>query len=105
MPRRVCGFPLEPPRLVDDAFEQPRQRVRAERALDRRAVLTDVPQHLRLAIRLVDLEAEPLLDLANPQRARRALVEQLHQALVEIVDTLPQLVDGHAGTSPVSQRT
>ncbi len=101
---RVRGLALEPTGLVDDALEQASQRVLAQRPLDGHAVLPNVAQYLRLAIRLINLEPERLLDLAYLQRARRALVEQLHQPLVELVDPLPQLVDGHAGTSPVSHR-
>ena len=70
--------PLEPPRLVDDALEQPRDRVVVERAPVRRA--WTCVEHLPLAVGLVDLQAERVLDLADLQRARRALVQQARRA-------------------------
>src|SRR5690606_29768674 len=110
VPVRGRRLALQPARLVDDPLEQPRQRLRSERPADGRAVRAHVRQHLRLALRLIDLEPELLLDLADAQRTPRALVQQLHEALVELVNPAPQLVDRHgrapARTGPsVSDRT
>src|SRR5262249_42870867 len=59
----VNQTPFEASRLVDDAFEQPRNGVRSERALGGDAA--HVGQDLLLPLRLIDLDAELLLQLAD----------------------------------------
>src|SRR5262249_14132098 len=54
---------LEPPRLVDDSLEQPRDRIGAERPF--RGDASHVVEHLLLAIRLVNLDAQFLLEAAD----------------------------------------
>src|SRR5262249_6781086 len=54
---------LEPPRLVDDPFEEPRDRVRSERPFIRDAA--HVRERLFLALRLIDLDAEVFFQLAD----------------------------------------
>ncbi len=82
--------PLEPPRLIDDSFEKPRDRVRAERAL--RGDASHVIEHLLLAIRLIDLDAQILLQAADFAGAPRPLVQQAHEHLIHPVDVLAQIV-------------
>src|SRR5262249_45345196 len=76
----VDDGPLEAPRLVDDPLEQPRDRVRPERALGGHAA--NVREHLLLAIGLIDLDAELLLDAPDLARHARPLVQQPHQHFV-----------------------
>src|SRR3954454_4215661 len=70
----VDHAPLQPPRLVDDALEQPRDGVGPERPLggDRAHVL----EHLLLAIGLVDLRPGFLLQAPDLADAARPLVQQ-----------------------------
>ncbi len=89
-----CGA-LDAPRLVDDPFEHPHDGVPFERAARLLAVRAHVVQHLRLAVGLVHLEPERLLQLADFERAVRALVEQLDQPFIKLIDPLSELVDGH----------
>src|SRR5207237_9058696 len=58
--------PLEPARFVDDAFEQPRDRVGAKRSLARAAA--HVREHLLLALGLVTLDPLGLFDAADLHR-------------------------------------
>ena len=67
------GEPFEPPRFVDDALEQSRDRAGVERAGVGRA---HAGEHVRFARRLVDRQPGVLLQPADLQRARRALVQQ-----------------------------
>ncbi len=66
--------PLEPPRLVDDPLEQPRDRVGAERPFRRDAA--HVREHLLLALGLIDLDARAPSSAGRsrtpPARARSA---------------------------------
>src|SRR5688572_31761224 len=86
---------LDAPRLVDNPFEDPDDSVPFERAARVRSVGAHVVQHLFLPIRLIYLEPEFLLQLANLERAVRTFIEQLHQPLVKMIDPLSELVDGH----------
>ena len=79
-----------PPRLVDDSLEQPRDRIRAERPFCGDA--SHVVEHLLLAIRLVNLDAQFLLEAADFTRAPGPLVEQAHEYLVHAVDVLSQIL-------------
>src|SRR5918995_5748820 len=94
-PRVVLSrrLPFEAAGLVDDPLEQPRERRGAEWPAHRRRARLDVPQHFVLAGRLVDVDAQPLLDAPNLQRAGGALVQQGHELLVEFIDALTELVD------------
>src|SRR5262249_55528940 len=94
--------PLEVPRLVDDAFEEPLDDLIVERPVVERL---HVLQHFLLALRLVDRNAHLALQPADLERACRARVQQPHQRLVEQVDPLPQVVDVGSHASPFSQRT
>src|SRR5438067_4535742 len=87
----VNHAPLEPARLVDDAFEQPRDRVGPERPFRRDAA--HVCEHLLLALGLIHLDAEILLDAADLARHARALVEQPHQHFVHAIDVVAELVE------------
>src|SRR6185295_7076342 len=90
----VNQSPLQPPRLVDDPLEQPRDRVGAERAFGRDAA--DVREHLLLALGLIDLDPELLLDPADLAGDARALVQQAHEHFVDAVDVVAQIVKrGH----------
>ena len=53
----VYQTPLEPARFVDDAFEEPGDRVRPERPL--RPELAHVREHLLFALGLIDLDPLP----------------------------------------------
>jgi hypothetical protein len=82
--------PLEPPRFVDDALEQARDR----RVIERPGVHgTHVPQHLSLARRLIDGLADLLLEPSDVERAGRPLVQELDQLLVNCVDPASQRLD------------
>src|SRR5215467_5583267 len=81
---------LEPPRLVDDSLEQPRDRIGAERPF--RGDASHVVEHLLLAIRLVDLDAHLLLEAADFTRAPGPLVQQTHEYFVHAVDVLSQIL-------------
>jgi hypothetical protein len=80
---------LDAPRLVDDPFEYPRNRVAFERAARMVSVRPHVMQHLRLALGLIHLEAKSLLDPPNLERAVRTLAEQLNQPFVKPIDLPP----------------
>jgi hypothetical protein len=82
---------FQPPRLVDDSFEQAADRLRPERALARD--LAHVLQDLLLALGLIDLDAELLFQLADFAGAARPLVEKAHQHLVDAIDVLPEVVE------------
>src|SRR6185369_4843731 len=87
----VHHAPLEPPRLIDDPLEQPRDRVGPERSLGGDAA--HVRDHFFLAIRLIDVDAALLLDAADLARDARALVQQAHQHLVDAIDVSTQIVN------------
>src|SRR5262245_28131342 len=94
---RALGFvavdeaALEAPRLVDDSFEQPGNRVRTERSFDGDAA--DVRQHLFLALRLIHFHAQLLLQLPDLARDARPLIEQPHEYLVDAIDIVAQIVE------------
>ena len=104
-PRRAScsriGDALQAPRFVDDSFEQPLDRLVIQRP---RIDPLHVPEDFRFARRLVDLEPQQLLLVADLQRARRARAQQLDEPLVDRVDLLPKLVDA-AHTALFSHRT
>ena len=78
---------LQPPRLVDDALEQTLHR----RLPERPAVgCLHARQHRLLAVGLIDRQVGALLHLADLERPLRALVEQLDQHRVDLVDVLAQ---------------
>src|SRR4029079_10857934 len=95
------GDALQAPRLVDDPFEQPLDRSVIQRA---QVDPLHVPEDFRFARRLIHLESEQLLFVADLQGARRPRAQQLDEALVELVDLLPQFVDP-AHTALFSHRT
>src|SRR4051812_39546540 len=76
--------PLEPPRFVDNAFEQSCDGIRAEGAFPR--YLAHVFQHILLAIRLIDLDPLCLLQFAHRAYAPGPFVEQADQDFVHPVD-------------------
>src|SRR5438093_217346 len=85
---------LEPPRFVDDAFEQPRDGVGTERSLRRDAA--HVREHLLLALGLIHLDAELLLDPPDLARDAGALVEEPDEHFVHPIDVVAQIVKrGH----------
>ena len=86
---------LDAPRLVDDSLEHPHDGVSFERAACVFTVGAHVVQHRLLAIGLVHLEPERLLQFPDLECAMRALAEQLDEPLVKLIDPLPELVDGH----------
>src|SRR5687767_9366364 len=80
---------FEPPRLVDDAFEQALDRAVVERAA---VDVLYVREHLGLARGLVDVHPGLLLDPSDLERARGARAEQADELFVERIDAPPQLV-------------
>jgi hypothetical protein len=82
--------PLQSPRFVDDALEQPDDGLRIQRP---DVLLAHVLQHFPLALGLIDLEAERLFDPADLERAASPIVQKPHEALVELVDPPPQGLD------------
>src|SRR6188768_1762520 len=91
----MCRGALNASRLVDNPFEHPNDRITLERTPRVLAVRAHVVEYLRLAIGLVHLEAERLLQLAYLERAVGALAEQLDQPFIELIDPLPEFVDCH----------
>src|SRR5262249_37601267 len=90
--------PFEAPRFVDDPFEQPRDRVRSERPFRRDAA--HVREHLLLALRLIHLDPQLLLQLADLARDARALVQQPDQHFVHAIDVVAQIVKrGHSSST------
>src|SRR6185503_8548278 len=81
---------LEPPRFVDDAFEQAADRAVIERAA---VDVLHVREHFGLAGGLVDVHARLFLDTADLERARGARAEQAHELLVERIDPAPQRLE------------
>jgi len=86
---------LDAPRLVDDPFEYPYDRVPFEGTACVLAVGAHMVQHLLLTVGLVHLKPERLFQFPDLERAMGALVEQLDQPLVKLIDPLPELVDCH----------
>src|SRR5207249_11264155 len=82
--------PFEAPRLVDDSFEQPPDRVGSERPLARD--LPHVPEDVLLAIRLINLDAHFLFEPTNLADAPCSLVEQPDEHFVDAVDIRSQIV-------------
>ena len=94
--------PFEPPRLVDDAFEQPRDGVGAQRPFRRDA--PHVREHLLLALGLIELDALFLLQPPDLARHARALVQQPDQHLVHPIDVVAQIVKrAHARLSATAR--
>ena len=91
---------LDAPRLVDNPFEHPHDGIPLEGAAGVLAVRLHVVQHLFLAIGLVHLQPEGLLQLPDFERAVRALAEQLDQPFVKLINPLPELVDCHGHQMP-----
>jgi hypothetical protein len=91
----MCRRALDPPRFVDDSLEHPREGVALERAARLLAVRPHMPKHFGFPVRLIHLEAEPVLQPADLEGAVRPLVQQLDEALVELIDPPPQIVDIH----------
>src|SRR5262245_51401345 len=90
------------PCLVDDAFEQPSDRVVIERT---GVVGVDVAQHFRFARGLVDRDAHLTFQSSDLERARRSGVQQSHERFVEQVDSLPEVVEVRLHACPFSHRT
>jgi hypothetical protein len=86
----ALGDALEPSRLIDDPFEQPADGAVVERPTVDRG---DVGQDLRLARRLIDLDAGLALDPPHLEGGFGAGRQQPDQLLVEIVDALPQRLE------------
>ena len=80
--------PFQPPRFVDDAFEEPPHGRVVERP---RIDGLDVLQYLGLPGRLVHRQAGGLLYAADLQRTGRARVQQPDQLFIERVDLLAQI--------------
>jgi len=78
--------PFEPARFIDDAFEEPRDGVGAERPLGGNGA--DVSDHFLLASRLVDLDAEFLFQPADLADAPGPLVEQADEDFIDAIDVL-----------------
>src|SRR5439155_3789553 len=86
--------PLQPARLVDDAFEQPPDGFGPQGPFGGNA--THVFEHQLLAVRLVHLEALQLFQSADFAHASCALVQKAHQHFVDSVDVVAQIVKrGH----------
>ena len=92
--------PLQSPRFVDDALEQPLHRRIVERS---RVDLLDVIEHLRLARRLIE---RPSRRASSRDRSRSAhcgaFAQQPDELLVDRVDLAPQLVEpcSHCALQP-----
>ena len=86
----VDDSPLEPPRLVDDSFEQPTDRLWPERSFARH--VAHMPEHVLLAIWLIDLDALLLFQLPDLADAPGPLVEQPDEHLVHPIDIASQIV-------------
>ena len=105
---RLAVDPLEAPRFVDDAFEQPRDGIAVERpaALTRAHVLA-APS--RLAVRLVDLQAAASSSARRSRaRTRARSLSSATSSLVERDRCVAQLVDRRRAVSdacPFSHRT
>jgi hypothetical protein len=78
---------LQTASLVDDALEQPGNRVWSERPFRRDAAY--VSQHLLLALRLIDLDAELFFQQSDLARHAGALVQEPDQHFVYAVDIVP----------------
>src|SRR5205823_2606707 len=76
--------PFEPTRFVDDALEQPADRVWSERAFARD--LAHMLQHVLLTIGLVDLDSQLLFHAADFADAPRPLVQQPYEHFVDTID-------------------
>src|SRR6185295_12870532 len=82
--------PFEPSCFFDDSFEQPLHRLVVQRA---RIDPLNVTEDVRLARRLIDLEADQFLLVTDRERARGAFAQELDEPRVEVVDLLTKLVD------------
>src|SRR6478752_4489103 len=82
--------PLQPSGFVDDSFEQTFHRAVVQRP---RVDSLNVAENFRLARRLIDLESDQLLFMADRQCARGALAQELDEPRVEVVNLLTKLVD------------
>src|SRR5207245_8068288 len=88
-PVRVHGVTLERTCLIDDALEEATDG----RVVERPAVrFHHVAEDFRLALRRPGWQIQFLLDVADLDRASRALVEQLHELLVNLVNALSPVV-------------
>src|SRR5262252_977100 len=83
--------PLEAARFVDDALEQPRDRVGTERAFGCDAA--DVREHLLLAFGLIHLGADLLLEPADLTGHAGAFIQQADQHFIHPVDVVSQIVE------------
>ena len=79
---------LDAPRLIDNPFEHPHNRVAFQGAVRVFAVRAHVVQHLCLALGLIHFEPERLFQFADFERAMGALAEQLDEPFVELIDPL-----------------
>src|SRR3954470_24128353 len=77
------GLSLHATRFIDDSFEKTANGGGIERSAGR---LLHVNQHLLLALRRVDGQAEVRLDLPDLDGVLRALIEQPDDDLVDAVD-------------------
>lgn len=91
----MCRGALDAARLIDDPFEYPDDGVPLEGTARLLSVRPHVPEHFGFPIGLIDLETQLVLQLSNLQRAVRALVQQLDQPFIELIDPQSELVDGH----------
>src|SRR5262249_35883296 len=89
------------PRLVDDALEDPDDRLGGQRTGKFLRRLFHFLEHFLFALRLVDGHAELVFQLADFHLAGDADDQQAHQLVLLDVEPLPQLVDAQ----DFSQRT
>ena len=106
----VHHAPLEAARLVDDALEQPGDRLGAERPFARRCRARARAPASRAPAGRPRCRAS-FFSRPISQRAARPLVQQAHEHLVHAVDVVPQVVERRhrvmpsARRPPLSQRT
>ena len=90
-------FPLEAPRLVDDALEESRERLAAKRAADGPRVSLHVLEHFRLTVGLIDFQPERVFDLPDCERSVFARLRGLLESLNAGGHTLDTLSMGMSG--------
>src|SRR6187200_181757 len=90
--------PLEPPRFVDDALEQPADCLRAKWPFVRD--LAHVLEHFLLAVGLVDIDARRLLEPPDFTHTPCALVQQPHEDFVHPVDVASEFVEADCHSCP-----
>src|SRR5258708_1094442 len=93
---RVHGVAFGGASFVDDALEEAPDRRVGQRA---GIIAFGVLQHFVLAVGLVQRDFRLLFELADFERALRALVQKLHELLVNFIDTASPVTQIHGATS------